>query len=441
MCKKLVILLFGTGVRILATRLVEQWLKIARGEISSQNSNVFNKENLLDHQTQIIVKPVQMFSDQSLDSAGDLNTVDSSLCESQINDNDVTDCANDLGEAVESEGLVFKITMKDGKQTLAKINDTSPKKNGNQRLTDTLKDSDSDERSSKSRSDRSKDDKSGKDREKSKDYHHKKSSSSSLSSSHRTANSGKSTSSSSSKHSSSSSSSKSSSSHSKSHKSSSSSSSSGHKSSSSSSSSSREKDRHKSSSKSSSGSSSSKDKKSESSKTQAERDKDTLAKIQPKALEKLGKIPKKTTSSDGSTDPAKKNTTETPVPAKKKSISIEVRKDVENRPKTVKTYNSQFRSHGLAEEAPPPPSRKDLKKPTTVPTNGIPVVPKRSLSPTNHTAKEFEKKIKLSSPTVDKPGAIKLIPAKPKRKYLNECEPTNRDLYFYSQVVMIVCIM
>ncbi|XP_055304129.1 serine/threonine-protein phosphatase 1 regulatory subunit 10 isoform X2 [Sitodiplosis mosellana] len=407
------------GVRILATRLVEQWLKIARGEISSQNSIVFNKENLLDPQTQIIVKPVQMFSDQSLDSAGDLNTVDSSLCESQINDNDVTDCANDLGEADESEGLVFKFTMKDGKQTLAKISDTSPKKNGSQRLADTLKDSDSDERSSKSRSDKSKDDKNGKDREKSKD-HHKKSSSSS---SHRSSSSNKSSSSSSSsKHNSSSSSSKSSSSHSKPHKSSSSSSTSGHKSSSSSSS--RDKDRHKSSSKSSSssGSSSSKDKNSESSKTQAEKDKDTLAKIQPKTLEKLGKIPKKTTSSDGSTDPTKKATTETSVPAKKKSISIEVRKDVENRPKTVKTYNKQFRSHGLAEEAPPPPSRKDLKKPASVLTNGIPIVAKRSLSPINHTVKELEKKIKLSSPTVDKPGAIKLIPAKPKPSVLIESD-------------------
>lgn len=420
-----------TGVRILATRLVEQWLKIARGEISSQNSNVFNKENLLDPQTQIIVKPVQMFSEQSLDSAGDLNTVDSSLCESQIND--VTDCANDLGDADESEGLVFKITMKDGKQTLAKISDTSPKKNGSQRLADTLKDSDSDERSSKSRSDKSKDDKSGKDRDKSKD-HKKSSSSSSSSSSHRSSSSSKS----SSKHGSSSSSKSSSSSHSKSHKSSSSSSS-GHKSSSSSSS--RDKDRHKSSSSkssSSSSSSSSKDKKSESSKTQAEKDKDTLAKIQPKALEKVGKIPKKTTSSDGTTDPAKKS--ETPVPAKKKSISIEVRKDIENRPKTVKTYNSQFRSHGLAEEAPPPPSRKDLKKPATVPTNGIPVVPKRSLSPTSNTAKELEKKIKLSSPTVEKPGAIKLIPAKPKRKYLNDLETTNRACIVYSQVVMHVII-
>lgn len=417
----------------MATRLVEQWLKIARGEISSQNSNVFNKENLLDPQGQIIVKPIQMFSDQSLDNADNLNTVDDSLCVSQINDNDVTDCANDIDEPI--EGLIFKITMKDGKQTLAKISDTSPKKNGN-RLIDSHKDSDSEERISKLR-DKSKDDKKsdGKDRDKSKDHldKHKKSSSSS---SHRSSSGSKS----SSKHNSSSSSSKSSSSHNKSHKSNSSSSS-GHKSSSSSSSS-RDKDKHKSSSsKSSSSGSNSKDKKSESSKTQAEKDKDTLAKIQPKALEKVGKIPKKTTT-DGSTDPTKKTTDAATVPPKKKSISIEIRKDIENRPKTVKTYNSQFRSHGLAEEAPPPPSRRDLKKPATVPTNGIPVIPKRSLSPIN-TAKEIDKKIKisLSSPTIEKPGAIKLIPAKPKRKYFNEYESTNGACIIYSQVVMIIRVM
>lgn len=406
----------------MATRLVEQWLKIARGEISSQNTNVFNKENLLDSQSQINVKPVQMFSDQSLENASELNAVENSLCVSQINDTDMIDCANEVGEADESEGLVFKITMKDGKQTLAKISETSPKKSSTRPTND--KESESDERSSKMRNDKSKDEKNrlkdGKDREKDKD-HHKKSSSSS-SSSHKSSSSSK-PSSSSSKHSSS----RSPSSHTKSHKSSSSTSSSSHKSSSTSSSSrDKDKDKHKSSSSSSksSSSSSSKDKKSESSKTQAEKDKDTLAKIQPKSLEKVGKIPKKTNPEDASKKPSENGTS---VPAKKKSISIEVRKDTENRPKTVKTYNSQFRSHGLAEEAPPPPSRRDLKKPAPIiPTNGIPVIPKRSLSPTNTAKEAAEKRMKLStSPTIEKPGAIKLIPAKPKRKYLLKCEPTN----------------
>lgn len=448
----------------MATRLVEQWLKIARGEISSQNSNVSNKENILDSQSHISVKPVPMFCDSSSDNMVDLNTVDGSYSASQLNEAcslmevvDDDDCAQGVGDSGENEGLVFKITMKDGKQTLAKINETSPKKYGNRTSIESLKDSDSDDRSTKVRSEKSRSTdeggrhKDGKDRERSKDVDkHKKSSSSS--SSHKISSSSKSSSSSSSKHNSSSSSSKSSSSHSKSHKSSSSSSS-GYKNSSGSLSSS-SRDKHKSSSSSSSKSSSSsskdssKDKKSssESSKTQAEKDKDTLAKIQPKSLEKVGKIPKKSSSSNSSSSD---NTTKKPttdqndqaLAAKKKSISIEVRKDIENRPKTVKTYNSQFRSHGLGEEAPPPPSRRDLKKPAaTVPTNGIPIVPKRSLSPTNAT-KELEKKLKLTtSPTVEKPGAIKLIPAKPKRKYSIEWDYSNGEscFIFPPQVVMIV---
>lgn len=436
----------------MATRLVEQWLKIARGEISSQNSNVPNKENVFDSQSRFNDKPVQMFCDSSSDNVGD--TVDGSLCESQFTEVGMDDdCAHEAGETGESEGLVFKFTMKDGKQTLAKINETSPKKNSNRASIESFKDSDSDDRSTKGRSEKSRSDdgrqKDGKDRERSKDIdkHKKSSSSHKISSSSKTSSS---SSSSSSKHNSSSSSSKSSSSHSKTHKSSSSSSS-GHKSSGSLSSSSRDKDKHKSSSKSSSSSSSSsKDKKSESSKTQAEKDKDTLAKIQPKSLEKVGKIPKKS-SSNSSDNSTKKTTTTTTtdqneqaLAAKKKSISIEVRKDTENRPKTVKTYNSQFRSHGLGEEAPPPPSRRDLKKPAaTVPTNGIPIVPKRSLSPSNAT-KELEKKLKLTtSPTIEKPGAIKLIPAKPKRKYFIELDHSNGICFIFPQVVMIVyaCIM
>lgn len=429
----------------MATRLVEQWLKIARGEISSQISNV----------SQTSVKPIPNSCDSSSDNVVDFSTVDGSSCVSDLTGNamdvDDIDCAQEMDEPGQTGGLLFKITMKDGK--LTKINETSPKKNGHRISVESHKDSDSDDRSTKVRSEKSRSDESrhkdGKERSKDGDKHKKSSSSSS----HKVSSSSKpSSSSSSSKHNSSSSSSKSSSSHSKSHKSSSSSSG-GHKSSSGSQpSSSRDKDKHKSSSSSSksSGSSSkdsSKDKKpsSESSKTQAEKDKDTLAKIQPKSLEKVGKIPKKTTSSSSSTDNTTKKPTENDpaLAAKKKSISIEVRKDTENRPKTVKTYNSQFRSHGLGEEAPPPPSRRDLnlKKPAaTVPANGIPIVPKRALSPTNAT-KELEKKLKLNtSPTVDKPGAIKLIPAKPKRKYPNGLEHANGEscFFFPSQVVMIV---
>lgn len=452
-----------TGVRILATKLVEQWLKIARGENPSQNQNkyIISRENISDSQSLTTDRAVQMRCDSSSDNADEISTVDGSLYPSQLNENGLNgddDYANGLSESGESESLIFKITKKDGKQIYqqknVKINDTSPKKNGNRASIESIKDSDSEDRSLKVRNEKSHDgrhkdgkDRSGKDVDK-----HKKSSSSSSSSSssHKISSSSKS---SSSKHNTSTSSSKSSSAHGKTHKtgSSSSSSSSNHKSSSSGSlsSSSRDKDKHKSSSSkssSSSSSSSSKDKKSESSKTQAEKDKDTLAKIQPKSLEKVGKIPKKSnsslsSSSDGST---KKPATENPQDlalsaAKKKSISIEVRKDTENRPKTVKTYNTQFRSHGLNEEAPPPPSRRDLKKPTTattVPTNSLPIVPKRSLSPTNAT-KELEKKMKLStSPTIEKPGAIKLIPAKPKRKYFIELDHSNGSCFIFPQVVV-----
>lgn len=411
------------GVRILASKLVEQWLKIARSEIPVQNTNVLNKENVLNAQSQIIVQTV----DQN-----DVNNIDGSLAMTTdaIRTFDALDAiegnSNDMdGDYSENEALVFKFTMKDGIQTLAKVNDASPKKAS-------PKDSDASKRS-KSSEGRSKD---GKDRDKSKDRHdkHKKSSSSSSSSS-----STPKSSSSSSKLSSSTSSSKSGSGSSKS--SSSSSSSKGHKSSShksnsssSSSSSSRDKDKSKKSSSSSSSSSKDREREKERAKeaskaAQAEKDRDTLAKVQSQALPKVGKIPKKTSPDNGDKPASDSDKTadsgNSPVLIKKKSISIEVRKDSENRPKTVKTYNSQFRSHGLGEEAPPPPSRRDLKKPSTIASSPsltlTPSAPlKRSLSPTN--TKDIEKKIKLAtaataSATGDKPGAIKLIAAKPKRKY------------------------
>uniref|UniRef100_A0A182J1D6 Uncharacterized protein n=1 Tax=Anopheles atroparvus TaxID=41427 RepID=A0A182J1D6_ANOAO len=118
----------------------------------------------------------------------------------------------------------------------------------------------------------------------------------------------------------------------------------------------------------------------------------------------------------------------TSIPSKKASISIEVR-NPENRAKTVKTYNSQFRSHGLIEEAPPPPSRKGLKKPTssaasTAATSSASVgstasgtAAKRSSSPPPSSGKEAvappEKKLKEDPP--ERPGSIKLIP--PKRQH------------------------
>uniref|UniRef100_A0A182QU02 TFIIS N-terminal domain-containing protein n=1 Tax=Anopheles farauti TaxID=69004 RepID=A0A182QU02_9DIPT len=115
----------------------------------------------------------------------------------------------------------------------------------------------------------------------------------------------------------------------------------------------------------------------------------------------------------------RENPSSTTIPSKKASISIEVR-NPENRAKTVKTYNSQFRSHGLIEEAPPPPSRKGLKKPSSSSTTS-------SASPSTAIGSTAMGTVKRSSPMPpagspvekkakedpsERPGSIKLIPAK-----------------------------
>ena len=181
-------------------------------------------------------------------------------------------------------------------------------------------------------------------------------------------------------------------------------------------------------------------------KDQAEKDKATLEKVQGPALSlKLGKIPKKKTDDEKSNDVAPKrlsveskeskdkdkNDTKkgSPVSEKKNiSISIENRKtsqDSTTRPKTVKTFNSKFRSTGLEEEAKPPPPRS-VKKPN--PVNDKKIIPpkitslKRS-SPIRESSSSADKRVKLSlenpvtPPNEEKKGGIKLIPPKPKRKY------------------------
>lgn len=421
--------------------------------IASQNLIIVNKEYVQSPQTPIILNKGIMYSDSNKDAIDESASLDAPMTINELIDRDENDSDKDVvNENNCNEGLVYKFTVKDGKQILAKVSDsTSPKKSNNHimRGNDGAISSDSDEsKLLKARNTNSSTDKKPKDdkdatkhsseRSKSKDRSRDKDrkTGSSSSSSHKT-NSGGSKSSSSSKSNLSSSSHNHSSSSSKSHKSSSKSGST----SSSSSSRDKSKDKHRSGSASNSShtkssSSSGRDKgrrddkdaksKSDAPKlSQAEKDKATLAKILPQAITKIGKIPKKQPSSDDkssaetATDDDKKTAA-----VKRKSISIEVRKDAD-RPKTVKTYNSQFRSHGLAEEAPPPPSRRDLKKPSATPTlglsipssNALPV--KRPLSPTSSATKDIEKKTKLlSSPTSEKPGAIKLIPAKPKRKYL-----------------------
>lgn len=431
--------------------------------ISGQSPNIINnsKDNQQNSQNTIIVRKSPMFVDQNNDGIKDNESIDDPAAISNDDmetDNLVVEDKENSSENSRSEsndGLVFKITVKDGKQVLAKVHE-SPKKtsstvNNSSSKSSELRDSDSDNSSemsvkekSKSRDSSSKKDRDSKsksehrdrkDREKEKDKR-------SSSSSHRSSSSSKP-----SKHSGSSSSkttsskSSSNSSSSKSHRSSSGSKNSDQKSS-------RDKDKHRSSSSSKSSSSSTKDKeKSEIARlSQAEKDKDTLAKVLPQPVNKIGKIPKKVPSGDDKSDPASTSPPKNQTAAKKPSISIEVRKDSENRPKTVKTFHSQFRSHGLAEEAPPPPSRKALKKPgapTTLTTSTTPTpsntAVKRSLSPTN-SGKEPEKKIKVTTPTAEKPGGIKLIPAKPKRKLIFSFPKINVFAISFADYVIQLCI-
>lgn len=331
------------------------------------------------------------------------------LSETLGNNVDESDSSVQTKDVKSNEALVFKITVKDGKQVLKKVESSPLKtnsKNSADNSLDNVKNTNGDlnvkikERTLSTSSNRDK------SRDKDSDRHKKSSSSSSS----RRSSSSKTSSS-------------------RSHNSSSKSNSS----SSSSKSSSRDKDRERdkdrsrdkerssksSSSKSSSKSSSSnkdshrdKEKENEKSKvSQAAKDKDTLAKVMPPSIDKLGKIPKK----------PKDESSAATATAKKASISIEVRNNAESRPKTVKLFNSQFRSHGLAEEAPPPPSRKGLIKPanTSTPGTAIPssLPTKRMSPPPSYKDAPPEKKTKLESPVLEKPRSIKLIEPKPKREY------------------------
>lgn len=289
------------------------------------------------------------------------------------------------------------------------------------------------------------------------DSHKKDDKSSSSSSSDNKKSSHHSSSKSSSRHGSSSSSRSSSNSHrSSSHRSSSKSSSS------SSSKSSRDKDRHSSSSSSKHSSSKSKsdrdkerDKEKEKlKKDQAEKDKATLEKVQAPSLgSKFGKIPKKKAEDEKTTgsDPLRKSSTDSRDSSKENkdkgdskkspsnqgvlekkniSISIENKKNSQEtvRPKTVKTFNSKFRSTGLEEEVKPPPPRSTAGKKTTTQIDKKIILPKlpslKRTSPLRDTGATADKRAKLvmDSPVTPPPddskkGAIKLIPPKPKRKY------------------------
>jgi protein phosphatase 1 regulatory subunit 10 len=168
---------------------------------------------------------------------------------------------------------------------------------------------------------------------------------------------------------------------------------------------------------------------------QSERDRAALAKLIPPTISKLGKIPKKPRPEEPQSpivDVKKLSSSDVKKPpiseptSRKPSISIESRKPSDSaRPKTVKTFNSKFRSTGLEEEAKPPPSRTVKKN--IMPMNKKPVkLPSlKHPSPSKELSMPPEKKLKSAVADTgiddtkknDKSGSIKLIPPRPKRKY------------------------
>ncbi|XP_071633343.1 uncharacterized protein Pnuts [Temnothorax longispinosus] len=190
-------------------------------------------------------------------------------------------------------------------------------------------------------------------------------------------------------------------------------------------------------------------------KDQAEKDKATLEKVQGQALSsKMGKIPKKRTEDEKSSDAngrksstesrdsskenkekadSKKDAVATKLVTEKKniSISIENRKNSQDsgtRPKTVKTFNSKFRSTGLEEEVKPPPPRSKKAAPAADKKVLPPKLPLKRPSPLRDVPL-VEKRVKLSldsptttSPSDEKKGGIKLIPPKPKPMVLQESD-------------------
>lgn len=452
------------GVQILAAKLVEQWLKVVKGESVVIPSNMsviptMTAAGLVgrDASQQLLIDPSNSSYVDNLAMDVELNGIGGNEGADHVDVDDIiptikmdhndhlmannngelalsfpNSCNNAMNEGSDATGrksdkgkeetLKFKISVKDGLTSLAKMDPSSVISGAEKKKRE---DGNSIVSSEKEKRDKDRD---GKARDRTKDK--------SSSSSHRSG--------------SSKSKSSSSSSNNNSHKS-------GSKTSSSSSSRDKDRDRHKSSSSRSSSSSSRDKQKSSRDKdkvvatvTQAEKDKDTLAKVMaPTSIDKLGKIPKKPKTEDPAKAGSEASAQVVPPPPKKSSISIEVRKDADNRPKTVKTFNSQFRNHGLVEEAPPPPSRKTLKKPSSTASSPMAVtspVPattlsqpkltspaqtttsalKRSSPPPSAKESPTEKKLKLdimaagADEKQEKPGGIKLIAPRSKRKYFDE---------------------
>lgn len=375
-------------VKLLAETLVQQWLRIVRGEaLPSGNTSTSDVTSENDEASQDVPR--------------------SSDTESKKEE-----------EEVAAPKIVLKLSVKDGKNVIIKKNDVSKEESGLKKVeTPTEEKAETLKKEEVATGDAPVEKKQEKDKKKS-----SSSSKSSSSKSHHSLHKGSSSSSSSS-------------------------SSSKHKSSSSSSSKNKdkdkEKDRHKSlhhkSSSSSSKSSSSrsasrseKEKKKDKEPEMSEADKvaKTLAELEPEKLTKLGKIPKK--SREGDEKKTKPVPAAPAVPKVKPTFSIEER-DPEKRSKTVKTLNSKFRSHGLEEEAPPPPSRKVVKKPSTtqlpppVLTTGIKRVspPRTSIGKDPLLSPPVEKKPKLQeekSHKVSKPKS---------RKFQFYCNISNKISSFF----------
>ncbi|GAB0087289.1 hypothetical protein DMENIID0001_015820 [Sergentomyia squamirostris] len=406
------------GVRILALKLVEQWLKIVKGEAVTNNSanttDMMSKENSVD----IPDAAKQSLELSSQDSVYE-NNIEAVTGGKDLNNSVESVKADGQTDSVNNHknSLVYKITMKDGKQVLAKVE--SPKvKNSPESVVDEKENRAEDSTKDKSKSSKRED--KDKDRSKSKD---KKSDRDRDRDRHREKD-------------------KKSSSHNSSGKSSSRDKD-------------REKDKDKDRAKSSSSKSSHRDKDKEKDKerekdrqkdkekekaSQAEKDKDTLAKIMGTGhLDKLGKIPKKPkTEGETKESTASKPVAPAPsVPVKKPSFSIEQRKDGD-RLNTVKKFNSQFRSHGLEEAPPPPASRRgSTKKPDViVPPLVKPSTPFESSSPpqvSNNAAKTPndapivsgipEKKLKLDVAAANTNATPALVPT-PTEKPQSPDKPT-----------------
>ncbi|XP_037976794.2 serine/threonine-protein phosphatase 1 regulatory subunit 10 [Plutella xylostella] len=402
-CPKLVKELSKDGnhiaIRALATKLVEQWLKTVKGEVVDQinisdipqiiadASSLVNVEAMNCMETEQSAEPQVKKEVLEYKATADEIKTEASLEKVEVKaELDESDIKIKEEASKEKETLpVLKISLKDGKQVISQVDENDVKSSIKTEKSKHKKEKSSEKSSSSSKSSSSKhSSKSHSSSEKHKSSSHRSSSSPSHHSKDRSKDKERRSS-----HSSSSKSSK----HSDSSKKSS------EKTSTSSSRSSKEEksSRH--------SSDSSKDNKSKDKDDKNSKDTSITKteKSDKPSIHKLGKIPK---LSDSKKD--------------KPSISIEVRKPDEPKPKTVKTFHSKFRSHGLEEEVKPPPSRASLlsKKvlPALPPTVSIPKRP----SPV-HNESPPEKKAKTVEP-VEKPGAIKLIPAKPKPMLLLESD-------------------